>query len=531
MKWIIQTESTRKQLIWMTLIAVLVLGSSLGLRDLWSPDEPRYAEIAREMLEKNSFFLPYLNYEVYYNKPPGFFWLIMLASLPVGHVTATTARIPSVVFGSATIFILLLWTRRYLKNISPFAPPLILLSSYLFWWFGGRANIDISFAFFIVSASLLFHHGYHSGKGKFTHFYSLAYLSIGIALIIKGPFALLPLVSIIVYLIVLKDKRAISGLRIPSGFILILVPVMVWIIPATMASGWSYIQGAVFHQIGGRLASSYSHPHPFYFYLYMLPLNYLPWAFLLIVTVFYLIRRKIQMNDALLYSIICAATIFVVISAVSAKQSHYLLPLFPATAVIIAHFLVLPEKSGVRFAAYLTVAILFIAFAALPFVVFKKLPEFLIPSIVPACIAVIGFSLSFYAIIKKTSLHFFFSCLTGTILCLFFVSNIYLIPKLNPIKSLKYLVQPYNDAGSKDAFGVYCRPHDWSFNFPFFIHRPVSKLLNPADVEKFIDTPGKKYLAIRKKYFEKFNAELRSRFSIIVDRQVGDKSTLLLIAK
>ena len=56
------------------LVATLLFLPGLGSRDLWNPDEPRYAEVAREMLASGEYLVPHLNGEVYTQKPPLQFW-------------------------------------------------------------------------------------------------------------------------------------------------------------------------------------------------------------------------------------------------------------------------------------------------------------------------------------------------------------------------------------------------------------------------------------------------------------------------
>ena len=203
-------------------IALASLAISLGCRDLWAPDEPRYAQIAKEMWESGEYFLPQLNGERYSSKPPGYFWLIILASLPSGEVNEVTARLPSVFLGIATLVALFLWVNKYQPDRPPMAVPLVLLTSQLFWWFGSRANIDVSFAFFIALACICFHHGYCRSGGRFSTYYVVAYLAVGTALIVKGPFGLLPVPVMITFLLVTGDRRGLSGLKLGLGFLLLL---------------------------------------------------------------------------------------------------------------------------------------------------------------------------------------------------------------------------------------------------------------------------------------------------------------------
>ena len=78
------------------LLAALVLAlflPGLGSRDLWNPDEPRYAEVAREMVATGEFFVPHLNGRLYSEKPPLQFWAIAFFSLFTGGVDETAARL------------------------------------------------------------------------------------------------------------------------------------------------------------------------------------------------------------------------------------------------------------------------------------------------------------------------------------------------------------------------------------------------------------------------------------------------------
>src|SRR5215475_2268145 len=72
-----------RPLLALTLLASLLYLPSVWMRDLWNPDEPRYAEVAREMVARDDYALPHLNGAVYGEKPPLFFWLGAAAgSLP-----------------------------------------------------------------------------------------------------------------------------------------------------------------------------------------------------------------------------------------------------------------------------------------------------------------------------------------------------------------------------------------------------------------------------------------------------------------
>ena len=66
----------RRDLLVLALLGALLFLPGLGRRDVWNPDEARYAEVAREMRLSGSWAVPRLNGEVYTQKPPLFFWAI-----------------------------------------------------------------------------------------------------------------------------------------------------------------------------------------------------------------------------------------------------------------------------------------------------------------------------------------------------------------------------------------------------------------------------------------------------------------------
>ena len=72
---------------WVVALAVVLFGWNLWGYDLWAPDEPFFGEGAREMVADGEWLVPHINGEVNTHKPPLFFWLIALFSLPFGEVS------------------------------------------------------------------------------------------------------------------------------------------------------------------------------------------------------------------------------------------------------------------------------------------------------------------------------------------------------------------------------------------------------------------------------------------------------------
>ncbi|MGZ3535706.1 MAG: ArnT family glycosyltransferase, partial [Thermodesulfobacteriota bacterium] len=82
-------------------IGIALFFFNLGGRDLWEPDETRYAVVAQEMKETGNWILPHLNGEIYAEKPPLFFWLVNLSTSFLGN-NEFTNRLPSALAGFIT---------------------------------------------------------------------------------------------------------------------------------------------------------------------------------------------------------------------------------------------------------------------------------------------------------------------------------------------------------------------------------------------------------------------------------------------
>ena len=95
----------------LALAAALFIANTWGY-DLWPPDEPRFAEVAREMMQSGNYLAPTVNNLPYKEKPPLLFWAISAASLPFGDVNEFTARVPSALGGVITVLLTYLLARR-----------------------------------------------------------------------------------------------------------------------------------------------------------------------------------------------------------------------------------------------------------------------------------------------------------------------------------------------------------------------------------------------------------------------------------
>lgn len=318
------------------LTAAILLFWDLGGHDLWAPDEPYFAEGAREMVADGEWLVPHVNGVVTTDKPPLFFWLIALFSLPGGAVTSFTARLPSALAALGSLALTLrLGERLFDRRIAALAAAL-LATNQMFWERGRWAHIDSLLCFLILVALCAFE-AYRSGEADGRRAGLLFWTAAALATLAKGPVGfLLPLgiaLSVLAW-----DRRMGSwrGFAPLSGPVLFGVILAAWMALAALWGPAEYsVWGALREHFVDRAIHGLHHQQPAWYYLERLPIILLPWTGLLPGALLLAWRRR-SAADRFLF----AATVFVVLffTVSTEKRNLYVLPAVPAVALMMASF-------------------------------------------------------------------------------------------------------------------------------------------------------------------------------------------------
>jgi 4-amino-4-deoxy-L-arabinose transferase-like glycosyltransferase len=329
------------------LIAVLAAGFlvftvNLGGYDLWPPDEPRFGQVAREMMQSGNLIQLTINGETYREKPPFLFWLIALASLPFGDVTETTARAPSVVAALIALYFTYRLGLRMFGARVGLCAGFVLLTSLLFWWEARSVRTDMLLTACLSVALYAFwmHHETRSRNGLL-----IFYAAIIAAVYAKGPPGLVfPLLLAITFYWGRREQR--RELRLGWGVLAVLGAVAVWLVPAYTLAPASVEQAPslglsenLFRQTIGRFVLGVSKAQPPYYYFVNLPASLFPWTLFLPWVIYFAWKRRRE-GDAMRLLLCWIVPAIVFFSIGSGKRAVYLLPLFPAFAVLIAYALV-----------------------------------------------------------------------------------------------------------------------------------------------------------------------------------------------
>lgn len=319
------------------LLAALLFLWWLGGRDLWAPNEPYFAEGAREMVADGEWAVPHVNGVITTDKPPFFFWLIALVSLPFGQVTLWTARLPSVLAALGTVAITMRLGERFYGPKTAALAGLVLTISYMFWEQARWVQTDAVLCLLIWVALAAFVEFRDREPGDLGGHRAglLFWLALALAVLTKGPVGLLlPLGIAVTVLLGDRKLNLWRGFAPWSGPGLFVLVIGSWMLLATFGSGGEYsVWGALREHFIDRGMHGLHHRRPPWYYLEVLPALIMPWTFLLPGAMLLAWRRR-QPFDRFLLTTAWFIVIFFSIS--TEKRELYALPALPAFALMIA---------------------------------------------------------------------------------------------------------------------------------------------------------------------------------------------------
>ncbi len=366
----LKTRASRE--FWLlAILAVLVLGAGLGLRDPHPADEPRFALVAKQMVESGNWLFPHRGNELYSDKPPMLMWLQASFYTLFGN-WRVAFLLPSLLAGLGTLACVYdlgrrLWTRR-VGMYAAYA----LLFAFHFTYQAKKAQIDPLVVFFITLANYALLR--HLLRGPDWRLWALGWFAAGLGTITKGVGVLALLMLLPAAAASLAHWRGVRvGLRDPRfwlGPLAFLAAVSIWLVPmvATALSSnapeyRAYLNDILFRQTAGRYAKSWDHAHgPLYFFgvmpsMWLPVLLALPWA----IPAW---ARRLRRRDArYLLPLAWWALVVLFFSIPTGKRDVYVLPALPMLCLAMGPLIPgLLRKPGVKrlllaFTALLTLAL------------------------------------------------------------------------------------------------------------------------------------------------------------------------------
>jgi len=307
------------------LLAALWFGT-LGIRPLYKADESRYGEISREMVASGDWITPRLNGFKYFEKPPLQYWTTA-AAFEVFGAHDWVARLWTALIGFAGIALTLWAGNRLFGKPVGFYAAAILAGSPLYALLGQINTLDMSVSFFLSAAVFAFAAGHML---VFWAACALAVLSKGLIGIV------LPLGAVFFYMLATRDWSVIRRIRPLAGPIVFLAIAAPWFI-AVSAANPEFVHFFFVQEHFQRFTTEmHGRGQPAWYFVAVLAAGMVPWLLPLGLGAYRAVRSRDRSEWLLL---VWAMVVLVFFSASHSKLASYILPAFPALAVLAARHL------------------------------------------------------------------------------------------------------------------------------------------------------------------------------------------------
>jgi 4-amino-4-deoxy-L-arabinose transferase-like glycosyltransferase len=387
----LKTAVDRRLAIGLFVFLAVVYGISMFTHGLIPAEEPRFAEVVREMIARGSWWVPFKNGLPYVEYPPLYYWLSIVCRL-AGLPLRAAIRMPGTVAYLLWVFWMGRWVKSAFPDVSPTLPRLALaaLPIALYNFFTAHTDSLLALGVLMAYTGYLRHR-----RGPGTRFPWELWSGLAIATMAKGPVGLaitLPAMGLDLmastpglWTFSREAWRAlwdgIRFLRPLRGLVLSLGVLALWAVMAGLQSNWDFDRAFFIYQNFTRFLSGLDHEHGPFLYLKSLWGDFFPWAFLLPFGIVLAWRRRGE--PAFRLALLWTLWTILFFSASVSKQSKYILPAAPAIVTLSLGAVGWVFGQRARVASRVGYGISAFLLVAAGFVALLVLPGWVFPGIVP----------------------------------------------------------------------------------------------------------------------------------------------------
>lgn len=367
--------------LWWLLIASFVIHfSNIGGFSIYALDEAKNATAAIEMWQSGDWVLPTFNYQPRYQKPPLHYYAFALAYSWFG-ISPFAARFFPALLGFCCIWLVYGFTKKEFNKNTAFWTAFVLCCTP-HWVIQFHMAVPDSFLIFFLTCSLLSFYAYLANETKSVPLILLAYTSLGLAVLAKGPVAMVLTAGILLsYLVLSKNrhwKHLVSILYFP-GIMLFLTVVLPWYILVSLQSDGLWISEFFLkHNLSRFSAPMEGHGGGPWVTLGYVIAGMIPFSALLFFR-----ARKFGVlfkpeNDFLLFAAVAAGVIVSFFALSGTKLPNYTVPAYPFLAILMGfmiHRLIeSTNRRPMKTFAYISVITLTLV-SILPYLIFQTNQE------------------------------------------------------------------------------------------------------------------------------------------------------------
>lgn len=402
-------------LLLLAIACLFFLFFGIGSYPLIDVDETRYAVMSRDLLNSFNWNDLMLNNQPFLEKPPLYFWIVSASIKFFGKFTPYAVRFPIALLSSVLVFFTYFFGKKVISRKFGMISALTLLTSVFFLVFSHVAIIDMVLTVFMTSAIYcgFLSHFCEAKNRKYLWWYF--YLFVGLGFLAKGILALvIPVTIIFLYNLITKTVKDIfKPVNLLPGLIVFLLVATPWHLIMYKHYGFEFIkQYFLIHHFGRFMGSEYiGRERPLLYFVPVFLLGFLPWTFMFFAFLydgFKKLNAKFQAAQGMIKDKICAVleattneqklilfasiyfiVVFVLFSTASTKLPTYILPLFPAAALLTGYYWWVSDEKGENTRPIYNLTILFtaifviaaavasIAYYFLPYAIQAKLMTFI----------------------------------------------------------------------------------------------------------------------------------------------------------
>lgn len=340
------TTRTRTDVLLIAGFCAFLFFYGIGQFGLIGADEPRYAQVAREMLERHDWITPVLGGHAWLEKPPLYYWQAMLAYSALG-VNDVAARIPGALDATLLVIAVYLFFRKFRRGVEADAA-LITASSAGVIGYAHAASMDMALAATFSIGMLAWWAWREGGKQIFL---AAFYICMALGMLAKGPVApVLAAAIVVIFALAARDFRVVVRTVWLPGIVLFCAIALPWYFAVQLQNPQFFREFILQHNLARFSSNLYHHRQPFWYYLPVTALAFVPWTVFVIaalvesVRIWWTGRKSIpaEPDFEFQFSLFACCWLVVPIVFFSVSQSKlpgYILPAIPAGGVLLAVYL------------------------------------------------------------------------------------------------------------------------------------------------------------------------------------------------
>ncbi len=371
-------KETFLPLICLFIVCISVMMVHVGNTHLWDQDEGFYAATAAQMYTRNEWVTPSFNGKLFAHKPPMMFWGMMVGYSAFG-ITELGARFASTIFGLGTVLLTFAIARKLFDTTTGLFAGLAISSCIMFTLVSRSATADAHLTFFTALALYSWVCDYFTDEVASRdellssvrwRTWVATYAAMGLAVLTKGPIGFLFPTAIIGLFLLSEMKIAVpvhctflqriwlqAAPYRPVAFfktIWKMRPITAALTVVLVAAPWFLLvqwqtQGEFLkefigvHHLGRMSQAMDNHSGPIYYYLAACLIGMYPWSAFAVPTALSWITqaRTPAQTRAVRFVSSWAAVYLVIFSMASTKLPNYVLPAYPALAIMIGRYFTL----------------------------------------------------------------------------------------------------------------------------------------------------------------------------------------------